>query len=155
MLVCSDCVSTDFPFILFLRNENLEEQWLHLCSQNWSECCNLKLSFEYCIYYSKVAIRNLVALHNPFMNLLKLWCWNWSAMWTNSYKFVLEVEICKGYLFLDLLCLYCCWELYSINPSFSANNDASAIHYLVMHLLYCQNCVCFVHFDYDFIQVSS
>lgn len=155
--MCSDHVSTDFPRIVFLRNKNLEEQGLYLCSQNWSECCDLKLCFEYRIYYSKIAIRNLIALLNPFMNLLELWCWNCLAMWTNSHRFVLEVEICKGYLFLDLdlLYLYCCWALYSVNPSFSANNDASALHYLVIYLLYCKKCVSFVHFEYDFIQVSA
>lgn len=63
-LLCSDHVSPNFPCILFLRNKNLEEQWLHLCPHNWSESCNLKLYFEYYIYYSKIAIRNLIALLN-------------------------------------------------------------------------------------------
>lgn len=142
MLVCSDYVSTNFSRILFLRSKNLEQQWIHLCSQNGSKSCNLKLYFEYCMYYSKIAIRKLIALLNPFMNLVELRCWNCWAIWTNSYRFVLEVEICKGYLFLDLFYPYCCWALYSINPSFSANNDASAIDYPVIYLTSCQKNVC-------------
>jgi len=54
-----------------------------------------------------------------------------------------------------MLYLYCCWELYSVNPIFSANNNASAICYRVMYLLYCHKCVSFVCFDYDFIHISS